>query len=713
MTSANNQKAIPSPRAFFQNDRVLLFTLSFLSLLIEMTLIRHLSSEIRIFAYFKNLALIGAFLGLGFGYLYRPRLCVSITAVCVALIALAANPVTGFTKISQYLSVSDFNVWAQGGGGGGSFLYLDLGLLMLTILFFVIILSLAPVGQRLAEVFDRSENRILDYSINIAGSLLGVWFFAWLSFEYFPPAMWYMTSMGLILAMWRWNWKKSVLILTASVVAFASLIGATSGDGVQERWSPYQKIIFKKKDFSYTVNGEKKSIDYYSLKTNNTIYMYLFDLSYKLRRQHPAAFSKELDHYLYYDIPYNFPDRLDDVLVLGAGAGNDVAGALRAGAKSVTAVEIDPVIISFGKGYHPEKPYRSDRVTIVNNDARNFLRRTDKKFDLIILGLLDSHTLTSSFSNTNLDSFMYTLESIGDMKRRLKDDGVLALSFQLRFLWMGTKIYKMIEDRFGKPPVVIHYPSDKGFIRGTGGTYFIISPDDDIVMKKVKSDPTINAFASRSAKHQKFFAVNQAEPQTDDWPYFYVRSRTIPSIHLMVSVLLIGIFLFVYMYFFGKPGVSDLHFAALGAGFLLLEVAVISRFALFWGTTWIVSSIVISLILISILIANALFLWIKRPAPYPALYAVLAVTLVALYLTPLESDWVIILYLAPFTLIGYIFAQSFNSAKLVSRALAYNLFGALVGGFSESLSFVFGLSGLVLVAFCFYALSFAFARKPA
>jgi len=160
---------------------------------------------------------------------------------------------------------------------------------------------------------------------------------------------------------------------------------------------------------------------------------------------------------------------------------------------------------------------------------------------------------------------------------------------------------------------------------------------------------------------------------------------------------------------FGAPGKSDLHFAGLGAGFLLMEVAVISRFGLFWGSTWIVSSIVISLILMAILVANLSYIGIGRRAPYPLIYGAIGLLLLMVYLVPLTSSWVILLYLAPFVAIGWLFAQSFDGAVTPSKALAYNLFGSLVGGLSESLSFVTGISSLILVGMVYYAFSAVFA----
>src|SRR5206468_10800949 len=79
----------------------------------------------------------------------------------------------------------------------------------------------------------------------------------------------------------------------------------------------------------------------------------------------------------FYQWPYTvFGDTFNDVLVLGAGSGTDVAAALRHGARHVDAVEIDPVILRIGRDRHPDRPYSDPRVTIINDDARHFLRTT-------------------------------------------------------------------------------------------------------------------------------------------------------------------------------------------------------------------------------------------------------------------------------------------------------------------------------------------------
>ena len=68
----------------------------------------------------------------------------------------------------------------------------------------------------------------------------------------------------------------------------------------------------------------------------------------------------------------------EDVLIIGAGSGNDVAAALAQGAGHVDAVEIDPVINEIGRRDHPDRPYGDPRVTVHLDDGRSFVRKTDR-----------------------------------------------------------------------------------------------------------------------------------------------------------------------------------------------------------------------------------------------------------------------------------------------------------------------------------------------
>ena len=115
------------------------------------------------------------------------------------------------------------------------------------------------------------------------------------------------------------------------------------------------------------------------------------------------ALPSELPFLNQYILPYRFKPAPDNVLIIGAGAGNDANGAIRGGAKSIDAVEIDPLIIRLGKQYHPNQPYQNPAVNTVVADGRAFMERTQIRYDLIVMGLADSHTLSSNLTNLRLD----------------------------------------------------------------------------------------------------------------------------------------------------------------------------------------------------------------------------------------------------------------------------------------------------------------------
>jgi len=162
------------------------------------------------------------------------------------------------------------------------------------------------------------------------------------------------------------------------------------------------------------------------------------------------------------------------------------------------------------------------------------------------------------------------------MRRHLKKDGVLAISFQVNYPWIGAKIQTIIEEQFGRKPTILKIDGRQD-ARGTGGTYFLISNKIGLIEQRIAEDEHLKKFDQSMRKYREVILRVQAEPMTDDWPYLYIKSRSIPMLHLVVSGLLLAIFFGVYVFLFGKPMKTDIHFASLGAGFLLLEVSIISR----------------------------------------------------------------------------------------------------------------------------------------
>src|SRR5262249_29421523 len=145
----------------------------------------------------------------------------------------------------------------------------------------------------------------------------------------------------------------------------------------------------------------------------------------------------------YYELPYRLKPRPGRVLVVGAGTGNDVAAGLRRGAGHIDAVEIDPAILRYGRLLHPEHPDQDGRVDAGAQAPPPCARRPPRRYDLIVYGLLDSHTLLSGLSSVRVDSFVYTVEAFREARARLADGGVLAMTFSVMSGQQGRKFYLM------------------------------------------------------------------------------------------------------------------------------------------------------------------------------------------------------------------------------------------------------------------------------
>jgi spermidine synthase len=697
-----------------------IFLISAVGLLLEMMLIRWIGTEIRIFAYLQNTVLIVCFLGLGMGC-FTCRKPIQFTRSLIALLALTImlsipllRGIAG--RITEFLSsLGDLVIWAQAVSDSplttvGN---VTLGLIMTFYVMVMLWEVFVPLGRILGRAMDDHPRTIRAYSINVAGSLVGIWLFVLLSAMGTPPIIWLLVAGAmLLLFLGSGAERKRNLGFLAATIAVSFLAGREPS-AVEVAWSPYQKLSF----------GEQEDVQIWAgtnvIRVNNTGYQGLFDLSDEGVRNNPRI-PEELYGLSQYDLPTLFHPNPDKVLIVGAGSGNDVAGALRGGAKEVTAVEIDPAIIELGRRHHPERPYDSPRVRVVNDDARSFFAMTDQKFDVIVFGLLDSHT-TTAMTNARLDHYVYTRESIARARSLLNEGGVVVLSFEATKQFIADRMARVIRDTFDAEPLsFIVAPNPTGW----GGLLFVAG--DRAV---IDGQLAINA---RLAEHveqlQSEYPIEYAyttRVTSDDWPYIYLETPWIPSLYYLLGGLMLA--LVIYSSFrlqvrglFGGWSVSHWHFFFLGAAFLLLEVQNISKASVALGNTWLVNAVIISGILLMILLAN--FVAAKFPRlPRNAVVACLIGSCLALYFVDLSRFAFLpfapkalvigLLTTLPMLFSGIIFIDSFAKVRQKDLALGANLIGALVGGMLQSITFVIGIKALLIVVAGLYACAMIFAPR--
>ena len=119
------------------------------------------------------------------------------------------------------------------------------------------------------------------------------------------------------------------------------------------------------------------------------------------------------------------------VLIIGAGGGRDVLSALMFGQKSVRAVEINKNILKTVNGRFGDFTGHLDRnpkVTFVNDEARSYIARTDERFDVIEASFIDTWAATAAGAMTLTENSLYTVDAWKLFLTRLNDQGVLSFS---------------------------------------------------------------------------------------------------------------------------------------------------------------------------------------------------------------------------------------------------------------------------------------------
>ncbi len=685
-----------------------IFLVSVLILYLELVLIRWIGTEVRLFAYLGNLILVVCFFGVGIGcYLAaQPVSLLRMSLHLTVLAVLVANPLhrdeLNLQHATDWLAgFEDSPLW---GGLFQSFRWqMGLGLLVVSAVLYLVVFTFQPAGQLLGRVLQGYPHVLRAYSVNIAGSLAGIWLFNAVSYWTLPPVVWFGLVAALLAALcWAAQERQWWSVVLAVAVTGVVWVGEPSA--LLTLWSPYQKLVVEPVVQEY--RGERLVLGYL-ISANRTTFQSVVNLSEAFLESKPGLLDKAHARLSHYNMAFGFQPRVRRALIVGAGAGNNAAAALRHGVEQVDCVEIDPDIYLLGKALHPERPYDSPHVRMFINDARAFFKQATGAYDLIWFGLLDTHP-GSSYNNRRLDHYVYTRESFEEARRLLAPDGVLVINFAARREWIADRLDGMLREVFGHEPLA-YLEGDESSLYSVSGELTLVTGHTPVQSTVIRDRAQFDFVETHRVR-----LAGSAQPTTDDWPYLYLEHRKIPKLHLVTSLTVVVAVAVAG----GRLSVTklrmDWHFFALGAAFLLLEVQTVSRATLLFGMTWVVNAIVISAVLLMILLANLTAdRWPRLPAWLPV--AGLAVTVLGLACVPLDSfnalrgaPKVIAasgFLTAPIFFSGLIFIRSFAACADRSRALGSNLIGALVGGLLESLSFVTGIRALVLLVGLLYAVA--------
>ena len=648
-----------------------LVLLSCLMLFVELALIRWTGSNIVFLSYFSNFVLLGSFLGIGVGFL-RGRARINLFPWApVALTALVGLvlifPVHLDRQGDDLIFFGGFNmtglpVWVS-----------------LPAIFLLVATVMGTIAEGVARTFVEFEP-LEAYRWDIAGSILGIVGFSAMSFLWAPPIAWGLITAALFVVLLRPR------IRPVQLVAIAGLLIMLGQESLVPfwSWSPYYKV-------QAVVPPEQP----------DTTVIHVNGIPF----QTAASVADRLQRAPVYFIPYERAgvDSLDDVLIVGAGSGSDVAVALAEGAQRVDAVEIDPRIQQIGAEQHPDRPYDDARVDVHINDARAFLEQSDDRYDLILFALPDSLTLVSGQSSLRLESYLFTVQAMEEAKEHLKPGGAFAMYNFYREDWLVDRLAGTLERVYGRAPCV-------DTVGETGRLAVLTVAASD----GVATCPAASAWVVTDP-------AAAASPATDDYPFLYLRDRAIPEIYLVTLLLIVGVSLLMVRVVSGpfRPMRGYLDLFLMGAAFLLLETKSVVQFALLFGTTWFVNALVFGGVLISVLAAiEVARRW--RPSRPAWLYAFLLAALVVAWLVPVEFllglemvprfALAVLVWFTPIFIANLVFAERFRNVEASNVAFGANLLGAMVGGVLEYVALLTGYQALLILVALLYGGAFLAGR---
>lgn len=325
-----------------------------------------------------------------------------------------------------------------------------------------------------------------------------------------------------------------------------------------------------------------------------------------------------------------------EVLVIGSGGGRDVIAALVSGSKDVTSVEINPIIFETVKSYGDKagNVYTQPYVDAYVDEGRSFVTRSSDKYDIVYIPFVDTWASVSSGGLSVSENFLYTVEGFQQYYDHLTDRGKIVTVRWLidapRFVSTFTKLL----EQNGVPQEEVY----KHLIMVTSDSY---TQDPSVTMVIFSKAPFTNEeirFLSESFNRygykpilipgqtirepypallngeiglEQFYELFQTKvyPVNDDNPYFLSFEKPLPAVVetlLYVSFVIVALFLVIPFAWMRRSGRGELgiasmipYFAALGMGFILIELAILQKLILLIGNPTMTFAILLFTLLLS------------------------------------------------------------------------------------------------------------------
>ena len=329
-------------------------------------------------------------------------------------------------------------------------------------------------------------------------------------------------------------------------------------------------------------------------------------------------------------------------LVIGPGGGRDLVSALLFGARTVEGVEINPIIardVMLGRFRHYSGGiYEHPRVRVHVDDGRSFVRRSREQYDVIQASLVDTWAATAAGAYTLTENSLYTSEAFGEYLDHLTENGYLTIT---RWVFDGLRLVSLAQEACesrgldaAKHLAIVRHDRVATFLLKKSpftssevaqlervsqklGFAVLYAPglqpplaiEEPVEMQRTGTSAADYRRLILAPDRHAFYASYPLDiaPTTDDRPFFFHTTRLKDQFQvafgrsmlfgngLSALLTLMGISGALVMVFIvaplamdgGRPAVGWSgwlgYFAALGAGFMLIEVSLLQQFVLLLG----------------------------------------------------------------------------------------------------------------------------------
>jgi hypothetical protein len=356
-------------------------------------------------------------------------------------------------------------------------------------------------------------------------------------------------------------------------------------------------------------------------------------------------------------MPYEMSNSNNSTLIIGSGGGEDILVALAGSSKNITAVELNPLIVSSAKrfgGSSAGNLYDRKDVHLFIDDGRRFISSSNSKYDKIVIKLVDSWAAQLAGGYALSENYLYTVEAFRQYLHHLNgDNGTLVMvrwSTELPRL-MPLVVESLKQEQPGKniqdiskQLLVVENRPGLTFGSNEKRTLYAVlvmiknkpftQPEINLVKERVaRNDAKViampggyvqppydklllnnaNNYQQRQPSSQISYDPEEIalglKPPTDDSPFYFARELIPKQLALLIETVLgLSAVITLLLIYYSRinrirlTSSSQFHIIFvifIGIGFIFLEITFIQKFLLLLGTPIMALTVILFSILLS------------------------------------------------------------------------------------------------------------------